>query len=307
VRIVVALGGNALLPRGGHPDAQAQVTRLAEAGPALARLAAGNEVVIVHGNGPQVGLLADESQNDPALVRPYPLSDLVAETQGLIGSWIQSALQQGGLTTEVAVLVTRTLVDAADPAFATPTKFIGLPYDEATARQHAQTLGWTVAQDGPQWRRVVPSPAPTSVPALAMAVHLLERNTTVVLAGGGGIPFVLHDGRPKFVEGVIDKDAAASLIAFQLQADLLLILTDVEGVMSGFGTTSARLLSTTSPDALGALSFPAGSMGPKVDSVRTFVEKSQKRAAIGSLDDLEAVAAGHSGTQVLPDKARATI
>lgn len=300
MRIVVALGGNALLPRGAQPDAAAQVTRLAEAGPALARLAAAHQVVIVHGNGPQVGLLAVESQNDTALERPYPLSDLVAETQGLIGSWIQGALERGGLTKEVVVLVSRTLVDPSDPAFSTPTKFVGLPFDEKTAKGYAGSRGWSVARDGSVWRRVVPSPAPVAVPGASLASHLLDRGDTVVLAGGGGIPFTLHDGRQDFVDCIVDKDAVAALIAWQLEAELLLILTDVDGVMTDFGTASARLLTATTPEELTAVTFPAGSMGPKVEAVCRFVTDSGRRAAIGSLDDLEAVAAGHAGTQIRP-------
>ncbi|AMM22755.1 hypothetical protein AX769_21340 (plasmid) [Frondihabitans sp. PAMC 28766] len=301
MRIVVALGGNALLPRGAHPDAATQVTRLAEAGPALARLATEHQVVIVHGNGPQVGLLALESQNDPALSRPYPLSDLVAETQGLIGSWIQSALEQGGLTKDVVVLVSRTLVDANDPAFTKPTKFVGLPYDEKTAHHLATTLDWAVAQDGSAWRRVVPSPAPVAIPATALAGHLLDQGNTIILAGGGGIPFTLHDGRPDFAECIVDKDAVASIIAWKLEADLLLVLTDVDGIMTGFETPAEEVLRSSTPTELAALSLPAGSMRPKADAVASFVTASGKRAAIGSLDDIEKIVAGQSGTQISAD------
>ena len=190
MRIVLAIGGNALLRRGEIPDAKTQVTRLAEAAPALVRLAAEHQVVIVHGNGPQVGLLAMENGDDRSLSTPYPLWDMVAESQGLIGFWLQQALGNAGLDKDVVVLVSRTLVDPTDPRLSVPTKFVGSVYDEKRAHSLAKTCGWTVATDGSGWRRVVASPLPVRILESANAVRMLDAGATVVLGGGGGIAVV---------------------------------------------------------------------------------------------------------------------
>lgn len=295
MRIVVAIGGNALLERGEVPDAATQRKRLAAAAPALSALAAEHRLVLVHGNGPQVGLLAVESETDTSLSRPYPLADLVAESQGLIGSWLQQDLAPGS----AATLVTHVVVDEDDPAFAAPSKFIGATYDEAAARRLASRHGWTVRRDGEAWRRVVASPRPREVIELPAAATLLDAGVTVVMAGGGGVPVVRRREGLRTVDAVIDKDYAASLIADRLDADLLVILTDVEGVMTDFGTAKARLLDSASVHELNAMRLPGGSMGPKVQAAASFVATGAgRRAAIGALDDARTVVAGHAGTQI---------
>jgi carbamate kinase len=299
MRIVIALGGNALLRRGERPDADVQVAHLAAAAPALAKVAEDNEVAIVHGNGPQVGLLALESFTDTSLSKPYPLSDLVAETQGVIGYWVQQALTNAGLSRRAVTLVTQTVVDAYDPAFNVPTKYVGTGYPEERARELALTSGWSVRQDGTEWRRVVPSPAPQRVLELDAAELLLQNGVTVILAGGGGVPVVEGPTGLKGVEAVVDKDATAALIAIELRADLLVMLTDVPAVYLDYGTPAQRPLGRVDTRTLASLNFPAGSMGPKITAARHFVEATQAHAAIGTLDDTTAVISGTAGTQIL--------
>jgi carbamate kinase len=298
MRIVMALGGNALLRRGEHPDAAVQLAHLAAAAPALAQIAADHELVLVHGNGPQVGLLALESLADPSLSRSYPLSDLVAETQGMIGYWIQQALTNAGPTKPIVTLVTQTVVDQDDPGFANPTKFIGSGCPEAEARKLAEQNCWTVRQDGDSWRRVVASPMPRRIVELETAGTLLRHRTTVVLAGGGGVPVVDGPAGRTGVDAVVDKDFAAALIATELNADLLVMLTDVKAVFIDYGTPSERPLHHITLADLDGLTFPDGSMGPKVTAARQFVQDTRGRAAIGSLDDAAAVVAGTAGTQL---------
>lgn len=298
MRVVIALGGNALLRRGERPDAAVQLAHLTAAAPGLAEIAAEHEVVVVHGNGPQVGLLALESVADESLSRAYPLSDLVAETQGVIGYWIQQALANAGLSRPVVTLVTQTVVDAADPAFDEPTKFVGMGYAADIAHAIAAKNGWQVRRDGDDWRRVVPSPLPQRVVELDIAEVLLQNQTTVVLAGGGGVPVIETATGLAGVEAVVDKDFVAALIATELHAELLVMLTDVAAVFADFGTPSARALGAISVGDLEALSFPSGSMGPKVSAACRFVRATSGRAAIGSLDDAGAVLAGTSGTQI---------
>ena len=297
MRIVVAIGGNALLRRGERPDAAPQRRHVAEAAAALAGIAREHEVVVVHGNGPQVGLLALESGADPSLSEPYPLSDLVAESQGLIGLWLQQALLDEGIG-DVVTLVSQTVVDPDDPAFRAPTKFIGQVYDEATAAGLADRYGWTVRADGDGWRRVVASPLPRAIVELPVAERLLAAGVTVVLAGGGGVPVVEGEVGYDSVDAVVDKDRAAALAAEALGADLLLVLTDVEGVIRDFGGPAEKVLREVSVAELSAMRFPAGSMGPKVDSVCAFTRRTGRRSAIGSLEEINGVLAGTSGTQV---------
>lgn len=309
MRIVIALGGNALLRRGERPDSAPQVDQVAHVAPPIAELARQHEVVIVHGNGPQVGLLALESAADTSLTRPYPLDDLVAETQGLIGYWLQQAVARH-LDTPVVTLITQTVVDPADPAFSAPTKFVGSLYDEAEARALSEQHGWVFAADGSAQRRVVPSPAPVRVVETGTAELLLRHGATVVLAGGGGIPVIPDgeageldghlDGHLVGVEAVVDKDLVAALVAQELHADLLVILTDVSSVMLDWGTPLERPVGEVTSAELRTMSFPAGSMGPKVDAVCRFVEATEQRAAIGSLDNVLKVVSGTSGTQVNP-------
>lgn len=300
MRIVIALGGNALLRRDEAPDAETQTARLALAAPALASLAQQHQVVIVHGNGPQVGLLARESTDDRSLASPYPLAALGAETQGLIGSLLQQALHNAGVTTPIVTLISHTIVDAQDPAMLAPTKFIGAVYRRRRARKLARAHGWIVAPDGDGWRRVVASPQPRRVVELESGRALLTAGVTVIMGGGGGIPLTEDRGyRP--IDAVIDKDHTAALIARELDADLLVILTDVPGVFADYGTPDQRVIESTTPALLRAIAFSAGSMGPKVEAACLFADSSGRRAAIGSLDQAEAVAAGIAGTQIVAE------
>ncbi|MBW4033670.1 MAG: carbamate kinase [Acidobacteria bacterium] len=297
MRIVVALGGNALLHRGEPPDAAIQTARVADVAPALMRLAMAHEVVIVHGNGPQVGLLAHESSDDHTLTAPYPLSALGAETQGLIGSLLQQALHNAGLPTPAVTLITHVVVDADDPAMTAPTKFIGAVYPDHEAHQAADRYGWVIAPDGAGWRRVVPSPMPRSVVELASATTLLHSGVTVIMGGGGGIP-VTDKRRYHPVDAVVDKDHVAGLIARELDAELLVILTDVAGVIADFGTSAQRVINEATPALLREMPFPSGSMGPKVEAACAFVDATGCRAAIGDLANAERVVEGVAGTQI---------
>lgn len=299
MRVVIALGGNALLRRGERPDAAPQVDQVAHVAGPLATIAREHEVVVVHGNGPQVGLLALESAADRSLTRPYPLGDLVAETQGLIGYWLQQAISRH-LSTPVVTLVTQTVVDGSDPAFEDPTKFVGSVYTEEDANLVAKEHDWDFAQDGEGWRRVVASPLPQRIVESGIAELLLRSGVTVVLAGGGGVPVTESPAGLQSVEAVVDKDLVAAHAAADLGADLLVILTDVPAVMADFGTPQQRPIHVVSVGELEAVAFPAGSMGPKVAAVCQFVRATGRRAAIGSLENVAAVFAGTSGTQVRP-------
>jgi carbamate kinase len=298
MRLVIALGGNALLQRGERPDAAVQIKHVAGAARALAEVSASNEVVVVHGNGPQVGMLALESDADASLSRPYPLSDLVAETQGMIGYWLQQAMANAGLSTPVVALVTQTVVDAADPAFQAPTKFVGAVYSADRAHELAVANGWTVGQDGGDWRRVVASPLPVRIIELDSALVLLRSGSVVILAGGGGVPVTDVAGRLCGVDAVVDKDYTAALVAQELNADALVVLTDVSGVMTDFGTAEQKLIRHVSGRQLEAVTFPSGSMGPKVAAACRFVTATGGQAAIGSLDEASEVIAGNAGTQI---------
>ena len=299
MRVVVALGGNALLRRGERPDAAPQQRNVVRAAEALAPLAAVHELVITHGNGPQVGVLAMESAADPALTRPYPLDQLGAETQGLIGYWVSQGLANALPGRQVAAMLTQCVVDAADPAFRRPTKFIGPTYAEADARRLATERGWVVAADGVSWRRVVASPAPLRVVELEAVRLLVDAGVVVVCAGGGGVPVIeTASGGLDGVEAVIDKDLTAALLAEMLGADALLLLTDVDGVETDFGRPGSRVIRAASVAHLRGGSFAAGSMGPKVEAACRFVERTGGIAAIGSLDDVDAVLSGRAGTRV---------
>jgi carbamate kinase len=301
MRIVIALGGNALLQRGQSADAAAQQANAVRAVEALAPLAEGNELVLTHGNGPQVGLLALESAADTALTEPYPFDVLGAQTQGMIGYWLLQALQNALPGRQVAAIVNQTLVSASDPAFDKPTKFVGPVYDEQGARHVAADHGWTVAQDGTYWRRVVPSPRPERVVETRIIRLLLRSGAVVVCAGGGGVPVIRNDnGHLQGVEAVIDKDHATAVLAEALEADALLLLTDVPAVIRNFGKPDAEPITRATPATLRREQFPAGSMGPKVAAASRFVEVTGDLAAIGSLTDAQAILAGKAGTVITP-------
>jgi len=301
VRIVVALGGNALLKRGEPPDASNQMANVARAVEALAPLARQHELVVTHGNGPQIGVLAVESAADPRLSQPYPLDVLGAQTQGMIGYWLLQAFQNALPGRQVASMLNQTLVLAHDRALDNPTKFVGEVYEEDEALKLAEAWGWTVRQDGNGWRRVVGSPTPQRVVETRMIRLLLRSGAVVVCAGGGGVPVVRDErGKLRGIEAVIDKDLTAAVLAEALEADVLLVLTDVPNVVRRYGTPEAEPISRITPGALRRVAFPAGSMGPKVDAVCRFVELTGDMAGIGRLEDAEAILAGEAGTIVTP-------
>jgi len=296
-RLVVALGGNALLRRGEPAEAETQRRNVATAAAALGQLAAANELVITHGNGPQVGLLALEADAYTA-VKAYPLDVLGAESQGMIGYLIVQALR-GEVDASVVALLTEVAVDAADPAFSAPTKPIGPVYTAEEAQRLAWERGWDIAPDGPYFRRVVASPHPIDIVELDAVETLLDHGSIVVCAGGGGIP-VVHDGdRLRGVEAVIDKDLTAALLAELLHADRLVILTDVPYIERDWGTPGAEPIAEATPAELRRLEFVAGSMGPKVEAACRFVERTGGEAVIGSLAELAEVAAGRAGTRIV--------
>jgi carbamate kinase len=303
MRIVIALGGNALLHRGERPDAAVQQANIDRVATAVAALAHEHEVVLTHGNGPQIGLLAMESASDPALSAPYPLDLLGAQTEGMIGSLLARSMYNALPGRKIAALVTHTLVRADDPAFARPTKFVGQVYSRDTARSLARHRGWHIAQDTTGWRRVVPSPAPQEIVETDTIHDLLACGALVVCAGGGGIPVTADrvTGALYGVDAVIDKDLTAALLAEDLKADFLLILTDVPNVYSDYGTPDQQPLLDATPDALRRGRFPDGSMGPKTEAAARFVEHTGGLAAIGELDAAYEIVHGRSGTLVRPD------
>ncbi len=306
MRIVVALGGNALLPRGQKLTAALQQKTAARAAAVLAQaIGAGHQLIITHGNGPQVGLLALQSAAGPAESR-LPLDALGATSEGWIGYAIElalrNALPDGAI---VATLMTQALVDADDPAFSRPGKPIGPVYDEATARLLAEQNHWQVAADGKFWRRVVASPKPMEILEIISILRLVDSGATVICGGGGGIPVYRGpDGKLAGVEAVIDKDTTSALLALRAGADMLIMLTDVDGVYLDYGTRDQHVLGNTSASALAthAEAFQAGSMGPKIAAACEFVHQSGKPAAIGAMDDLCEILAGRRGTAIYPDK-----
>ena len=300
MKIVVALGGNALLSRGETMSAAVQRTNVRRAAAAIAALISeGHKVVVTHGNGPQVGLLALQSAAGPPDSR-FPLDVLGAESEGMIGYLIEQEL--GNFLPEgamVATLLTQTLVDPWDPAFQRPEKPIGPVYGEAEAKQLEKERGWTLARDGKGWRRVVASPEPLEILETRVISLLVDQNVTVICAGGGGIPVVEREtGDFVGIEAVIDKDRVSALLARQLGADMLLLLTDVDGVYVDFGKDKARRLGRVSAQELAAHDFAAGSMGPKVDAATSFVLTTGRPAGIGRLEDAAAILAGRAGTIV---------
>lgn len=296
--IVVALGGNALLRRGEPLDAEVQRRNVKTAAHVIAELAREHQVVVTHGNGPQVGLLALQAAAY-AGTEPYPLDVLDAESEGMIGYLLDQAVGNELPGRDIATLLTQVVVDPDDPAFDRPTKPVGPVYDTETAHRLASEHGWSVAPDGDRWRRVVPSPAPHDIVELRTIELLVDANIIVICTGGGGIPVVLDDqGALRGVEAVVDKDASSALLASLLGADRLLLLTDVGGVLVDWGTPNAKLVRRANPKELGRHSFAAGSMGPKVDAACRFVEETGADAAIGSLANVMAVLHGNAGTTI---------
>jgi carbamate kinase len=301
MRIVVALGGNALLKRGEPMTAAAQRANVRIAATALAPLARDNQIVISHGNGPQVGLLALQG----AAYKPdeaYPLDVLGAETEGMIGYMIEQEL--GNLLpfeVPFATILTMVEVDPDDPGFKNPTKFVGPVYEKEEADRLAAEKNWVVKADGAKWRRVVPSPQPRRIFEIRPVKWLLEHGTVVICAGGGGIPTMYEPGADRKlvgVEAVIDKDLCTELLARELDADLFVMLTDADAVYLDWGKPTQRAIRSATPGSLADVAFAAGSMGPKVDAACHFAKATGKKAAIGALADLERIIAGSAGTTI---------
>ena len=300
LEVVVALGGNALLRRGEAPDAATQRGHAAEAMAAIAELAEHHDVVLTHGNGPQVGLLALQAAAYAA-VPPYPLDVLGAESEGMIGYVLEQELENRLPDRSVVTVLTQVVVDRADPAFEHPTKPIGQVYTREQATELAAQNGWSIAPDNEHFRRVVASPEPLQIIELPAIRLLVESGALVVCTGGGGIPVVRDEhGRLHGVEAVIDKDLAGELLARSLGADFLLMLTDVGGVMTGWGTPEPETIRSATAAELRALEFASGSMGPKVEAACRFVERTGGTAAIGALEDALAIIAGDAGTRIVP-------
>ncbi len=282
--------------------AERQRENVRTAAPALAVVAREHELVLAHGNGPQVGLLALQAAAYTE-VEPYPLDVLGAQTQGMIGYFLEQELGNYLDKDEMfAVLLTMIEVDPADPAFQNPTKFVGPVYTQPQADKLANEKGWAFKEDGQHWRRVVPSPEPKRIFEIRPIRGLLNHDVVVICAGGGGVPVMFDpdsDNKLVGVEAVIDKDLASQLLARDVSADLLVLATDVDAVYTDWGTPQQARLDRVTPAELRSLSFPAGSMGPKVEAVARFVEATGKRAAIGALDDIEAIVEGSAGTQVV--------
>jgi len=285
-----------------HDVQRANVKIAAEA---LAPVTRDHQLLLSHGNGPQVGLLALQSAAYKE-VEAYPLDVLGAQTEGMIGYMIEQEL--GNLLpfdVPFATILTMVEVDANDPAFQNPTKFVGPIYDKDRADALAQEKGWVFKQDGDHWRRVVPSPLPKRIFQIRPIKWLLDKDTVVICTGGGGIPTMYTPDQKKTlvgVEAVIDKDWASELLAREVEADLFVMATDVDGVYLDWGTPQQRRIETITPDELDAHNFAAGSMGPKVAAACHFARQTGKRAAIGALKDITAIVAGEAGTNVVADK-----
>jgi carbamate kinase len=303
MRIVVALGGNALLKRGEPMTTEVQRRNVKVAAKSLAPIAKKHQLVITHGNGPQVGLLAlQDAAYEPD--ENAPLDVLGAQTEGAIGYMIEQEL--GNLLpfkVPFATLLTMVEVDGNDPAFKNPTKFVGPVYEKAEAERLAKEKGFSIKQDGNKWRRVVPSPLPKRIFEIRPIQWLLKQGTIVVCAGGGGIPTMYEKGKKRHligVEAVIDKDLCSELLARELKADLFIMLTDADAVYLDWGAPTQRAIRKSSPAALADTKFAAGSMGPKVDAACHFAATTGKRAAIGALPDLSKILAGKAGTTIVP-------
>jgi carbamate kinase len=302
MRVVVALGGNALLQRGQALNAENQRGNIRVAAAQLATVHANHELVVAHGNGPQVGLLAlmDAAY---APVDPFPLDVLGAETVGMIGYMIEQEL--GNIIPvddHIVTVLTQISVDPKDPAFERPTKPVGPVYDREEAERLQREKNWSIAPDGEYFRRVVPSPLPQKIIEIDAIRMLVDHGIVVICAGGGGIPTAYDDeGKLYGVEAVIDKDLASALLARDLGADMLVMLTDVPNLFLNFGQTGQKAVWRAHPDALDEHAFDEGSMGPKVEAACQFARATGKRSAIGQLSDLERIVAGEAGSLIALD------
>ena len=300
--VVAALGGNALLRRGQALTAENQRENTAVAAEALAQIAVDHQLIVTHGNGPQVGLLALQG-NAYKPDEAYPLDVLGAETEGMIGYLIEQELgNRLPQETPLATLLTMIEVDANDPAFADPTKFIGPVYEKAEAERLAAEKGWEIRADGDKWRRVVASPMPQRIFQIRPIKWLVEKQTVVICAGGGGIPTAYDaDGNLQGIEAVIDKDLASELLARDTDADLFISATDAACVYLDWGTDNQRGIKSATPDTMDQFDFAAGSMGPKVEAACLFARRTGKAAAIGALADLKGIVTGEKGTTIRVD------
>ncbi len=306
MKIVVGLGGNALLRRGEPLTAEAQRRNVARAADALAELAREHDLVVTHGNGPQVGLLALQDTAVPGAGH-FPLDVLGAESEGMIGYMIAQELRNRLPDRPVATVLTQVEVDPDDPAFAAPTKPVGPVYSEDRARELKRTRGWDIAPDGDGYRRVVASPTPLRVLEIDTIRLLVSVGTLVVCAGGGGIPVVFDAlGRVHGVEAVVDKDSSTALVARELDADALLLLTDVPAVQAGWRTPAARPLRRVTPAELERYDFPEGSMAPKVRAATGFVERTGRPSGIGALEDAARILRGEAGTLIVAERGART-
>ena len=300
MRVVVALGGNALLKRGEPMTAEVQRANVRKAAQALAGLACGHDLVVAHGNGPQVGLLALQAAAYKA-VAPYPLDILGAESVGMIGYLVEQELANAlAPGTRLATLLTQVEVNPKDPAFARPDKPIGPVYNDAEAQGARAAHGWPLVEEAKgRWRRVVPSPLPRRITQIEAIRLLVDQGVVVVCAGGGGIPVIRNiDDDLEGVEAVIDKDRAAGLLAEQLAADAFLMLTDVDAVYANWGTPQQKPIRHATPNDLSAQAFAAGSMGPKVDAACAFASVKGRTAGIGRLEDAREILEGRKGTVI---------
>ncbi|WP_260261092.1 carbamate kinase [Vibrio intestinalis] len=300
MRIVLALGGNALLARGQALTAENQRENIQKAAASIAAIAKEHEIVIVHGNGPQVGLLMEQNaayQEVSPQTTPYPMDVLGSETCGMVGYMLQQELRNEDQTLDIATLVTQTLVDESDPAFANPTKFVGPVYTEARAKEMMAASDKVFKADGEYYRRVVPSPKPNDIVELKQIETLLSAGNIVIACGGGGVPVANRDGKGVGVECVIDKDLTAELLAEKINADLFVILTD-GSIYRNYGKPDQAEMKVATPKGLSEFNFPAGSMGPKVEAVCRFVEAKGSHAAIGSLFELDRVITNEAGTLI---------
>lgn len=297
-RIVIALGGNALIKRGDEMNTEVQRKNVALVADALSEIARDHELVITHGNGPQVGLLALQASSvgKPA---DWPLDVLGAQSEGMIGYLIEQEMGNRLPERQYATLLTQVEVDPGDPAFDNPTKPIGPVYTKEQADELATEYGWSVAPDNEYWRRVVPSPLPKRIYEIDTIRMLVDNGVIVVCSGGGGIPTMyVEKGRINGVEAVIDKDRVGSLLARGLDADMLIILTDVPGVYSNWGEEGATPIREISPEGVKKYDFATGSMGPKVEAACEFAVETGETAVIGALEDLSDIIAGKAGTRV---------
>ncbi len=289
-----------MLQRGEPMESDRQIKSAFAAGESMARIAADNELVLVHGNGPQVGLLALQNAAYKE-ISPYPLDILGAQTQGMIGYMFCQSINAAMPEKKVVTLLSRVQVDQDDPAFADPTKFIGPIYSKEEADALAEEKGGIFKQDGEAWRRVVPSPVPRRFLEKDAIEKLISEGMFVIASGGGGIPVIASESEGYLgVEAVVDKDLSAQLLAQQIGADFLLILTDTDAVYENWGTPEQSKIGNITADEIRKHDFPAGSMGPKIDAACSFVEQTGKRAAIGSLTQAEDIVKGTAGTQIMP-------